>query len=66
VHNCSCGIAGEVCSAAGKCSDVSMYTDNKPSGGICVGGACMIHLRGVSTVLGTETPVSNLTLWQCI
>jgi hypothetical protein len=63
----SCGIAGEVCSAAGKCGDISMYADNKPSGRICDGGACMIHLRGVTTVLRIETPVSNnLTLRQCV
>ncbi|TVU36657.1 hypothetical protein EJB05_18600, partial [Eragrostis curvula] len=71
----SCGV-GEVCSAAGNCNDgLSVYADrparggsNASSGGdICGGDACMVHLRGVTTVLRTtESPVTDVTLRQCV
>ncbi|KAK3162331.1 hypothetical protein QOZ80_1BG0088310 [Eleusine coracana subsp. coracana] len=77
----SCGIGGEVCSAAGKCSDVSVYADDKPTRGggnsgsdssICSGtnggGKCMVHLRSATTVLRPESPaaVTNVTQRQCV
>ncbi|KAK3165829.1 hypothetical protein QOZ80_1AG0038320 [Eleusine coracana subsp. coracana] len=74
----ACGI-GEVCSAAGKCSDVSVYAEKPTRGGnsgsdsssICSGAnggdACMVHLRSVNTVLRTVSPAAaNVTLRQCV
>ncbi|OEL35080.1 hypothetical protein BAE44_0003899 [Dichanthelium oligosanthes] len=69
----SCGIH-EVCSAAGKCKDFSAYADRparagNASSGPCYGAggeACMVHLRGVTTVLRTASPLANVTLRQCV
>lgn len=67
----SCG-AHEVCSAAGKCEDFSAYADGPARAGKspCYGTggeACMVHLRGVTTVLRPTVPaLSGVTLRQCV
>ncbi|KAF8716872.1 hypothetical protein HU200_025972 [Digitaria exilis] len=72
----SCGIH-EVCSADGRCKDFSAYADMRPAaiagGDPCnataAGGeACMVHLRGVTTVLraASSSPLANVTLRQCV
>ncbi|RCV27927.1 hypothetical protein SETIT_5G364800v2 [Setaria italica] len=67
----SCGVH-EVCSAAGKCEDFSAYTDGPARAGRnpCYGTggeACMVHLRGVTTVLRTAAPaLAGVTLRQCV
>ncbi|CAO1946433.1 unnamed protein product [Urochloa humidicola] len=56
----SCGV-NEVCSAAGRCKGFAAYADG--SGG----EACMVHLRGVTTVLRpVAAPVAGVTLRQCV
>ncbi|CAD6229298.1 unnamed protein product [Miscanthus lutarioriparius] len=70
----SCSIH-EVCSSAGKCKDFSEYADRPPvragnaSSNPCEGTgdkACMVHLRGVTTVLRTASPLTNVTLRECV
>ncbi|KAG0539963.1 hypothetical protein BDA96_03G367600 [Sorghum bicolor] len=75
----SCSIH-EVCSSAGKCKDFSDYADRPParaagnasssSSNPCEGDgdkACMVHLRGVTTVLRTASPaLTNVTLRECV
>lgn len=71
----SCSIH-EVCSSAGKCKDFAEYADRPParagnaSSNPCEGAgdkACMVHLRGVTTVLRTASPpLTNVTLRECV
>jgi hypothetical protein len=71
----SCSVH-EVCSSAGKCKDFSEYADrpaaragndssSKPSEG-AGDKARMVHLRGVTTVLRTASPLANVTLRECV
>ncbi|KAL6853756.1 hypothetical protein ACP4OV_019785 [Aristida adscensionis] len=74
----SCG-AGEVCSAPGRCEHLAVYADG-PAGaaGNATGGdddpcrgtgvdECMVHLRGVTTVLRDASPaVTNVTKHRCV
>ncbi|CAD6236150.1 unnamed protein product [Miscanthus lutarioriparius] len=63
----SCSVH-EVCSSAGKCKDFSEYADRPParSGNASCDKACMVHLRGVTTVLRTSSPLTNVTLRECV
>ncbi|KAF8775460.1 hypothetical protein HU200_004885 [Digitaria exilis] len=70
----SCGIH-EVCSAAGRCKDFAAYTDmpaaiagDDPCYATAAGEGCMVHLRGVTTVLraALSSPLANVTLRECV
>ncbi|WVZ68351.1 hypothetical protein U9M48_017302 [Paspalum notatum var. saurae] len=71
----SCGLH-EACSSAGKCKGFSAYADRpaaragNASSDPCEGTAgdqvCMVHLRGVTTVLRAASPLANVTLRECV
>ncbi|CAL4973377.1 unnamed protein product [Urochloa decumbens] len=62
----SCGVR-QVCSGAGTCKDFAAYADTPARAG---GAKCMVHLRGVTTVLRPAVAaaplVAGVTLRQCV
>ncbi|CAO2195105.1 unnamed protein product [Urochloa humidicola] len=64
----SCGVR-EVCSAAGECKDFAAYADTPAPAGGAGGEACMVHLRGVTTVLraaAVAAALAGVTLQHCV
>ncbi|CAL4946784.1 unnamed protein product [Urochloa decumbens] len=62
----SCGVR-QVCSGAGTCKDFAAYADSPARAG---GAECMVHLKGVTTVLrpaAASAPLAaGVTLRQCV